>query len=60
MIIEYANAKRQKNSAYFTNKYIIQTIFENLPEFEADEISIIEPSVGSGNFPSFHFQKICR
>lgn len=57
MIIEYANAKRQKNSAYFTNKYIIQTIFENLPEFEADEISIIEPSVGSGNFLPFIFKK---
>ncbi len=57
MIIEYANAKRQKNSAYFTNKYIIQTIFENLPELETDEISIIEPSVGSGNFLPFVFKK---
>lgn len=57
MIIEYANAKRQKNSAYFTNKYIIQAIFENLPELEADEISIIEPSVGSGNFLPFIFKK---
>ena len=57
MIIEYANAKRQKNSAYFTNKYIVQTIFENLPDLEADEISIIEPSVGSGNFLPFIFKK---
>lgn len=57
MIIEYANAKRQKNSAYFTNKYIIQTIFENLPDLEAKEISIIEPSVGSGNFLPFIFKK---
>ncbi len=57
MIIEYANAKRQKNSAYFTNKYILQAIFKNLPELEADEISIIEPSVGSGNFLPFIFKK---
>lgn len=57
MIIEYANAKRQKNSAYFTNKHIIQDIFENLPELEAEEISIIEPSVGSGNFLPFIFKK---
>lgn len=28
-IIEYANAKRKKNSAYFTNKYILQSIFVN-------------------------------
>ena len=59
MIIEYANAKRQKNSAYFTNKYIIQTIFENLPEFEADEISIIEPSVDQ-EISFLSFSKICR
>ena len=57
MIIEYANAKRKKNSAYFTNKYILQVIFENLPEIEGDEISIIEPSVGSGNFLPFIFKK---
>lgn len=47
----------EKNSAYFTNKHIIQDIFENLPELEAEEISIIEPSVGSGNFLPFIFKK---
>ena len=56
-IIEYANAKRKKNSAYFTNKYILQSIFENLPELEGEKISIIEPSVGSGNFLPFIFKK---
>lgn len=53
-IIEYANLKRQKNSAYFTNKFIIQEIFENLPSFDSDELNIIEPSVGSGNFFAFY------
>ncbi|TNK98969.1 DNA (cytosine-5-)-methyltransferase, partial [Mycoplasmopsis pullorum] len=57
MIIEYANSKRQKNSAYFTNKSLIQNIFNNLPEFESNQISIIEPSVGSGNFLPFIFKK---
>ncbi|MCK3655138.1 DNA methyltransferase [Pasteurellaceae bacterium Macca] len=56
-IIEYANSKRQQHSAYFTNKFIIQEIFENLPEFEKDELEIIEPSVGSGNFLPFIFKK---
>lgn len=56
-IIEYSNAKRQKNSAYFTNKYIIQEIFRNLPDIAEDEISIIEPSVGAGNFLPFIFKK---
>lgn len=56
-IIEYANSKRQKNSAYFTNKFIIQEIFENLPEFTSEYLDIIEPSVGSGNFLPFIFKK---
>ena len=56
-IIEYANSKRQQHSAYFTNKFIVQEIFENLPDFEEEEISIIEPSVGAGNFLPFIFKK---
>lgn len=56
-IIELANSKRQNNSAYFTNKFIIQEILEDLPNFEKNNISIIEPSVGSGNFLPFIFHK---
>lgn len=59
-IIEYANSKRQKNSAYFTDKFIIQQIFDNLPDLESEVISIIEPSVGSGNFLPFIFKKYER
>lgn len=59
-IIEYANSMRQKHSAYFTNKFIIQEIFENLPEFDNEEIDIIEPSVGAGNFLPFIFKKYER
>lgn len=57
MIIELANSKRQKNSAYFTNKFLIQEIFEMLPKFDMEDISIIEPSVGAGNFLPFIFKK---
>ncbi|AKG08179.1 DNA methyltransferase [Moraxella bovoculi] len=49
-VIELANAKRQNNSAFFTNKFIINEIIKELPKFKKDEITILEPSVGSGNF----------
>ena len=56
-IIEYANSKRTTNSAYYTNKFIIQEIVKYLPDFKKDKISIIEPSVGAGNFLPFLFRK---
>ncbi len=56
-IVEYANSSRISNSAYYTNKYIIQEIYKNLPEFNKDEVLIIEPSVGAGNFLPFIFKK---
>lgn len=49
-IIELANAKRQNHSAFFTNPFIIEEIIKDLPKFQKEEITIIEPSVGSGNF----------
>lgn len=56
-IIELSNTKRESNSAYYTNKYIIQEIQSYLPDFQKSEISIIEPSVGAGNFLPFIFKK---
>lgn len=49
-IAELANSKRKENSAYYTNKFIINEIMKKLPEFSKKEIKIIEPSVGVGNF----------
>lgn len=49
-IAELANSKRIENSAYYTNKFIINEIMKRLPEFSKNEINIIEPSVGVGNF----------
>lgn len=56
-IAELTNSKRENNSAYYTNKYIINEIFNYLPEFEKNEIYILEPSVGVGNFLPFLFKK---
>lgn len=49
-IAEYANSKREQNSAYYTNKFIITEIMKELPDSSADKLEIIEPSVGVGNF----------
>lgn len=56
-IAELTNSKRENNAAYYTNKYIINEIFKRLPDFEKEEINILEPSVGVGNFLPFIFKK---
>lgn len=56
-IAELTNSKRENNAAYYTNKFIVNEIYKQLPDFEKDEISILEPSVGVGNFLPFIFRK---
>ncbi len=56
-IAELTNSKRENNSAYYTNKFIVNEIYKQLPEFEKDEIHILEPSVGVGNFLPFIYKK---
>ena len=56
-IAELSNAKRTKNSAYFTNKSIITEIMKTVPDFDEQEIHILEPSVGVGNFIPFLIKK---
>lgn len=51
-IAEYANLKREKDAAYYTNKFIVTEIIKNLPNIDKDIIEILEPSVGVGNFIS--------
>jgi DNA (cytosine-5)-methyltransferase 1 len=48
--VELANSKRQEQEAYFTNKRLVTEIVKRLPTFNSDEVSILEPSVGAGNF----------
>ena len=49
-IAEYANAKRENNAAFFTDKMITTEIAKQLPAIEKNEVHILEPSVGTGNF----------
>lgn len=56
-IAELTNSKRENNAAYYTNKFIVNEIYKRLPVFEKDEISVLEPSAGVGNFLPFIFRK---
>lgn len=56
-IAELSNAKRQQHAAYFTNKSIVLEIVKALPPFDGQEIHILEPSVGVGNFLPFVAKK---
>lgn len=56
-IAELTNAQRENNSAFFTNKFIINEISKELPDIYKEEINIMEPSVGIGNFLPFIFIK---
>ena len=49
-ITELCNAEREKNAAFYTNKYLVNAAVDKLPDFAQSEIKILEPSVGAGNF----------
>lgn len=49
-IAEMSNTRRTDNAAYYTNKALITEMIKALPDVEKDEIRILEPSVGVGNF----------
>lgn len=49
-IAELANTKRTDNAAFFTSKPLITEMMKNLPDTSQEEIHILEPSVGVGNF----------
>jgi len=56
-ITELCNANRDKDAAFYTNKFIVNEIMDCLPTFAKEEIRIIEPSVGAGSFLPFLFKK---
>lgn len=56
-VVEYANAKREHNAAFFTDKSILNEIMKYLPDIDKDVIRILEPSVGTGNFIPFIIKK---
>lgn len=49
-IAELSNTKRTESAAFYTNKMLITEMVKHLPEIENDTITILEPSVGVGNF----------
>lgn len=49
-IAELSNTRRTDNGAFYTNKALITEMLKQLPEVEKDEIRILEPSAGVGNF----------
>ncbi len=50
-IVELSNAKRLKHAAYYTRQDICFSIIKNLPDASKfEKLSILEPSVGAGNF----------
>ena len=56
-IVELANAKRTETAAYYTDKKLIEIIYDKLPEISKDTIHILEPSVGAGNFLPYVLKK---
>ena len=49
-VAELANARRTDNAAFYTNKALITEMIKALPDVDKEEIRILEPSVGVGNF----------
>lgn len=56
-IAELSNNARIENAAYYTGKDTLTEIFQHLPNIEKEEIHILEPAVGTGNFIPFLIQK---
>lgn len=49
-ICELANAERLNTAAYYTDQEVCFSAIAPLPNINSDEIRILEPSVGVGNF----------
>lgn len=56
-ITELCNAEREKNAAFYTNKFLVNNTIDKLPEFSQSEVRILEPSVGAGSFIPFLIRK---
>lgn len=56
-IAELANNERIENAAYYTGKDTLTEVFQHLPAIDKDDIRILEPAVGSGNFIPFIIKK---
>ena len=49
-IAELVNTNRTEDAAFYTNKALITEMIKLLPDTDSDTITVLEPSVGVGNF----------
>ena len=49
-VAEMANTSRTDNASYYTNKALMTEMMKSLPDIDKNEIHILEPSAGVGNF----------
>lgn len=56
-LAELSNPSQGLTAAYYTDINTLTTIYKSLPEINKDEITILEPSVGTGNFIPFIIKK---
>lgn len=57
-IVEMANSERDKTAAYYTRQDVCYSIVNNLPDAKSfSSLSILEPSIGVGNFLPVLFNK---
>jgi DNA (cytosine-5)-methyltransferase 1 len=56
-LAEYVNNNRQTHSAYYTDELILDSAINRLPSFEKENLVILEPSVGAGNFIPYIIKK---
>ena len=55
---EYLNPNRDLTAAFYTDTMICKRIMDELPDFNNKEhITVLEPSVGAGNFIPFIAEK---
>lgn len=56
-IAELSNTRRTDDGAFYTNKALITEMIKHLPDTVKDEIHILEPSAGVGNFVPLIWKK---
>lgn len=56
-IAELSNSKRNDQEAYYTNKSLLNHIYNELPVINKNIIKVLEPSVGVGNFIPYIISK---
>jgi len=58
-IAELSNAERNNEEAFYTNKCLLNHIYNELPSINKKIIRVLEPSVGVGNFIPYIIGKYC-